>query len=399
MDRQAPVITDRSSPWARRQVARWTCAPARCVDPCWTRSLRQRPSECSAAESSEWETRLRLRQAPNRIGPPPTCPSGSKTGSRPRSQKPLPTAVSLFSGCGGSDTGLVAAGFDVLMANDCWSYAAEVYAANLPETDYRVAPIQELTSFPEADLLAGCYPCQGFSQGGARDAARSVNYLYREFERVLRAIRPKAFVVENVSGMRRKDFRHLLDDQIGRFTAAGYRVQWAVLNAAEYGVPQERRRIFLVGIQNDIPVQYTFPSPTHGPRGARPFVTIRDAIGGMPEWPEGEFFDDPFHWYYLSRNRRRDWGEVSKTIVSHPRHMPLHPMSPQLVRVGTDEWKWSSQARKRRFSCAEAARLQGFSPGFAVPATISLRARYRAVGNAVPPPLFEAVVRALPAIW
>ena len=113
-------------------------------------------------------------------------------------------AVSLFTGCGGSDRGLIDAGWQIVMANDNSPYAHEVYNANLPETDFRVSRVEEIRSFPPADLLIGCYPCQGFSQGGTRDANQKINLLYREFDRALRVIRPKAFVVENVPGMARK---------------------------------------------------------------------------------------------------------------------------------------------------------------------------------------------------
>lgn len=311
----------------------------------------------------------------------------------------MKTAVSLFTGCGGSDAGLVATDFQVLMANDILAYAKEVYLANFPETDYHCCDVSDIHSFPHADLLVGCYPCQGFSQGGARKSDRTVNYLYRQFDRALRAIGPKAFIVENVSGMQRSDFVHLLKSQIIRFRLAGYRVEARLLNAADYGVAQERRRIFIVGIRSDLGMQYTFPKPTHGPGQEKPYRTIRDAIGKMPIWPEGKFFDDKFHWYYLSRNRRRDWAELSKTIVGHPRHMPLHPMSPRLRRVHTDKWVWENDGPKRRFSYDEAARLQGFRKTFFLPDNVGIRMKYQVVGNAVPPPLFNAVVRALPNIW
>lgn len=309
------------------------------------------------------------------------------------------TAVSLFSGCGGSDDGLSRAGFEVIFANDISKYASDVYAANLPETDYRCQDIAEIRSFPNADLLVGCYPCQGFSQGGARVSNRKVNYLYREFDRALKAIRPKAFIVENVSGMRRSDFIHLLRNQVIRFRMAGYLVTHSLLNAVNFGVPQERARIFIVGIRTDVGIRYHFPEPTHTRHGKQRFRTIKEALKGLPEWPTGEFFDDKFHWYYMSRNRRRDWSEPSKTIVSHPRHMPLHPLSPPLVRVHTDKWIWSSDAPRRRFSYREAARLQGFRSDFVFPDSGTMRQRYEAVGNAVPPPLFQSVASAIPDIW
>lgn len=307
--------------------------------------------------------------------------------------------LSLFTGCGGSDAGVVAAGFDVVMASDLLPYAKDVYLANFPETEYRCCDISEISSFPSADLLIGCYPCQGFSQGGARVSNRKVNYLYREFDRVLRLIKPKAFIVENVLGLRRSDFGHLLNNQIVRFRLAGYSVAASVLNAADYGVPQERRRIFVVGIRSDVGLQFNFPKPTHGPTRRAKYTAIREAIGDMPEWPVGEFFDDDYHWYYLSRNRWRGWDELSKTIVSHPRHMPLHPSSPPLRRVHTDKWEWEFEGPKRRFSYYEAARLQGFNTDFTLPDTVGIRMKYKVIGNAVPPPLFEAVTRALPNIW
>ncbi|MBS2505759.1 DNA cytosine methyltransferase, partial [Salmonella enterica subsp. enterica serovar Typhimurium] len=105
-------------------------------------------------------------------------------------------------------------------------------------TDYILGNIADVTTFPKSYLLVGCYPCQGFSQGGARKADRKINTLYLEFARALNNIKPKAFIVENVSGMVRKNFEHLLSDQIRVFTEAGYTVSAKVLNAAEYGVAQ-----------------------------------------------------------------------------------------------------------------------------------------------------------------
>ncbi len=87
-------------------------------------------------------------------------------------------------------------------------------------------------------------------------------------------------------------------------------------------------------------------------------ATISQALAGLPAWPEGEFNDEEFHWYYLSRNRRRDWNEPSKTIVSRARHMPLHPMSPKLIRINVDEYHFASDKPALRFSYREAARLK-----------------------------------------
>lgn len=287
------------------------------------------------------------------------------------------------------------------MANDIIPYARDVYLANHPTTDYVLGDIRKVQSFPQADLLVGCYPCQGFSQGGVRDPGRSINYLYLEFRRALAAIRPKAFIVENVSGMVRENFRHLLEDQLRVFRLCGYRVTHSVLNAADYGVPQERRRIFIVGIRSDFGLKYSFPTESHGQGRPHATKTIGDALAGLPLWPEGEFYARSFHWYYLSRDRRRDWLEPSKTIVSNPRHMPLHPISPKLIKREHNVWEFESDAPARRFSYREAACLQGFSKDLIFPDTGvgTLDMRYKVIGNAVPPPLFHAVAANLPDIW
>jgi DNA (cytosine-5)-methyltransferase 1 len=312
----------------------------------------------------------------------------------------MPTAVSLFSGCGGSDAGIISAGFDVLMANDVLHYARDVYLANHPATDYVRGNVSLIPSFPSAELLVGCYPCQGFSQGGKRNPDKKINTLYLEFARALNLIKPKAFIVENVSGMFRQNFRHLLEDQLRIFSEAGYAVKANILNAADYGVAQERKRIFIVGIRNDFNLEYEFPTPSYGTSDGRPKQTIREALAGMPEWPVGEFYDLDFHWYYMSRDRRNAWEEPSRTIVANPRHMPLHPLSPKMIKREHNVWEFEHDGPARRFSYREAAKLQGFGD-LEFPSTKwgSLTQRYTVVGNAVPPPLFEAVARALPDIW
>lgn len=313
----------------------------------------------------------------------------------------MPKAVSLFSGCGGSDTGIHNIGFNIVMANDIIPYAKDVYEANLPETNYILQNIETIEHFPSADLLVGCYPCQGFSQGGRRTANNKLNFLYQEFARALKQIKPKAFIVENVSGMVRSTFAHLLKDQIKTFTEIGYKVQYQILNAADYGVPQLRKRIFIVGIRDDLDFQYRFPEPTHGPSTNRNYKTIRDALTGMPDWPTGEFFDADFHWYYMSRNRRQDWDSPSRTIVSSARHTLLHPISPEMVKVKKDQWKFVNNNPARRFSYREAARLQGFKDNLIIPDTdnSSLLKKYTVIGNAVPPALFEHVAKQLKPLY
>jgi DNA (cytosine-5)-methyltransferase 1 len=316
----------------------------------------------------------------------------------------MPKAISLFTGCGGSDAGLHDAGFEVVMANDILPYARDLYAANMPETDFILGDVSEIQSFPAADLLVGCYPCQGFSVGGARQPDRKINFLYRQFDRALRQVKPKAFIVENVAGMVREDNLHLFNNQITRFRMAGYRVSAKVLDARTYGVAQERKRLFFVGIRSDLQVRYAFPAATHRLESGTenelpPCPTIRERIGDLPAEPLGEYDDQPFHWYYLSRDRYRRWDQQSKTIVATSRHAPLHPSSPPLIRLGTDKWRFAHAGRARRMSYRECARIQGFKQDLIFPESHGLRMRYRVIGNAVPPPLFAAVSRNLPDIW
>ena len=310
----------------------------------------------------------------------------------------MTTAISLFSGCGGSDKGLVNAGCAVIMANDCHPYAKEVYEANLPETDFLLCDVRKVAAFPSADILAGCYPCQGYSQGGARKSDRKINQLYKHFSRALLQVQPKAFIVENVPGMARGENKILLEHQLREFGAAGYDIALPiVINGADYGLPQERRRIFIVGIRLDLGTSYEFPKPTHGEGREHPLVTQADCIAETDgTWPDGEFYAKDFHWYYLSRDRYRGWDSPSKTVLANARHMPLHPMSPELIKIGPDEWEFAGDPTEaRRLSYKEAAALQDLGD-WEFPETAGLMTKYKVIGNAVPPLVFQRIVEALP---
>ncbi len=165
---------------------------------------------------------------------------------------PKRTVISLFSGCGGSDYALQRFGYEIVWANDIWQPACDTYNDNLTHSNIKCGDIRDFKTFPNAHLLVGCYPCQGYTQGGKRNwKGDDRNYLYREFDRVLRRVHPKGFVVENVNGMAFGENRKLLENQLTRFRTAGYRVKWAVLNAKNYGLAQNRRRIFLAGVRSD----------------------------------------------------------------------------------------------------------------------------------------------------
>lgn len=305
------------------------------------------------------------------------------------------SGVSLFSGCGGSDLGLLQAGVEPIWANDIDEVACELHGQVTGRPIAVPGDICQIHRLPKADILAGCYPCQGYSQGGRRRMTDSINYLYRQFDRVLRQIRPLAFIVENVDGMRFAQNEHLLRNQLVRFRLAGYRVRWRVLDAKDYGLAQDRRRLFIVGIRSGERLRFSFPPPSHGDDGALPSRrTLRDVIWNLRDAPAGSYNVEPFHWYYLSRNRRRTWGQQAPCVPAHWRHVALHPDSPPLRKVGKDHWEFVSAGQARRYSYLECAAIQGFPDPAAFQAG-SVRRRFRAIGNAVPPPLFSAVVSAL----
>lgn len=304
-------------------------------------------------------------------------------------------AVSLFSGCGGSDLGLREAGVQSVWANDASEAACELYeAVTGAKKTIQHADIAKIQKFPRAELLVGCYPCQGYSQGGRRNDEDKINYLYKHFDRALRKIRPRAFIVENVDGMRFSQNEHLLRAQLTRFRMAGYRASWQVLDAKNYGLAQDRKRLFIVGIRSSEGKRYIFPQATHGSGTGQAHQTLKSKIWHLRLAPIGSFNTEPFHWYYLSRNRRRTWDQQSPCIVAHWRHVGLHPDSPELRKLGTDRWEFAEEGAARRFSYLECAALQGFPD----PGAFSVRTieeRFRAIGNAVPPPLFAAVARKL----
>ena len=314
------------------------------------------------------------------------------------------TAVSLFSGCGGFDLGLHQQGVDIIWANDIDPHAAHAYRSILPETEFYEGDIKNVEKFPQADILIGCYPCTGFSLGSRRRSSKmqksgiekrdltlnDTNFLYKEFLRALEAVNPKYLFVENVKGMLSAQKGWFLQQQISGFEKLGYQIATPkVLNAIDYGVPQSRQRIFLVGVRNDLDIEYNFPEPTHNTKGTKhPIKTLQDTITGMPEWPTGEFLDYKFHGHFLTRNRKRNWNQPSYTIVAHSHHIPLHPMGEPMKKVGVDNWVLQG-AKNRRLSWRECARIQGLPDN--ISPSGSLHDKYRVIGNAVPP-LFSKVL-------
>ena len=310
------------------------------------------------------------------------------------------TAVSLFSGCGGFDWGATQAGLKIIWANDIEPHAAFAYKSIFPDVPFHTGDVRDIAEFPEADVLIGCYPCTGFSIAARRrwkdrkerDLTKTPgNFLYLEFIRALKQVKPKYFFVENVSGMISAKDGWFFEQQLQGFRDLGFTPLVKALRAQDFGAAQDRRRIFIVGIRNDIyeKFQYEFPVPQFGPSTNQPYRTMRDVIGDMDPWPEGEFSTLPFHGHYLTRNRKRQWNQTSYTIVASAAHVPLHPSGDPMVYVSKDNWALQGQVN-RRLSWKECLRLQGLPVH--MEADGSLEDKYKIVGNAVPPVFAKAII-------
>jgi DNA (cytosine-5)-methyltransferase 1 len=203
--------------------------------------------------------------------------------------------VSLFAGCGGKDLGFRQAGFDIVWANDVEPAACATYRRNFGP-HILSADIGKVSSesIPAADIVIGGFPCQGFSIVGTRRLDDHRNFLYREMKRVIHDKRPAFFVAENVRGLLNMAKGKVIQAMVAEFRELGYEVDYRLLNARDFGVPQLRERVFIIG--NRLGLPNPFPIPTHGPkaerkaqqmsllsreRGLLPYRTLRDAIGGI----------------------------------------------------------------------------------------------------------------------
>lgn len=304
--------------------------------------------------------------------------------------------LSLFCGCGGMDLGFEQAGHRVIWANDIDKTACETYTKNFSIKPL-IKDIRRMRVFPCADVVIGGYPCQGFSLAGNRDAFDKRNYMYLEFARVLETVQPKIFVAENVKGVivPFKSSTRALDLMEQKFATCGYRVTSQLLNAKDYGVPQDRERVFIVGVRKDLGREYVFPKKTHGKPPLKPYETLRETIGDLPEPKEGEYYDHTgFSSRYMSRNRIRGWDQVSYTIQASGRHAPLHPSCPPMRKAEKDVWEFTDDITKyRRLSVRESARIQTFPDDFVFCG--SLNSKYKQIGNAVPPLLAKVIASQL----
>ena len=189
--------------------------------------------------------------------------------------------VGLFSGCGGLDLGFINSGFDVIWANDFMKEAVETYKNNIGDHivlgDITKIPSSEIPD--DFDVLLGGFPCQGFSIANIKRSMKDErNFLYKEMLRIIKDKQPKYFVAENVKGILSMQKGKVIELIVNDFKDLGYEVDYKVLKASEYGVPQHRERVFIVG--NRLGLKNPFPKKTHGQeQNLLPFVSTKEAVG------------------------------------------------------------------------------------------------------------------------
>jgi DNA (cytosine-5)-methyltransferase 1 len=311
------------------------------------------------------------------------------------------TVVSTFSGCGGSSLGYQMAGGKVLLAVEFDENACATYRLNFPDTplfcgDIATLSVEEVLSRTglktgELDILDGSPPCQGFSMVGARDFNDSRNQLFREYVRLLRGLRPKVLVMENVAGMVRGNMRFIFTEILKELQDSGYRVKARVLNAKFFGVPQSRERIIFIGVRSDLGIE-----PSH-PVGSSRVVSAGTALKDVVNDPEemtmllaaGQKYAAYKSWPYLQPGQKlTDLG-----VKNGYSCLKVHPDRPcntvikndgYITRHGLMHW-----AEQRRFSVAEYKRLQSFPDDFQFAGTYA-DAVHR-IGNSVPPQFMKRI--------
>ena len=326
--------------------------------------------------------------------------------------------ISLFSGCGGLDLGFINAGFELVYANDNDSIVWETFEKNHKITiDRRSLFDIKSSEIPDADGIIGGPPCQSWSLAGEmRGAKDERGQLFYEYIRVLKAKKSNFFLAENVPGIISRTHFEEFNKILNRLSALGYTVNYQLVDARDYGIPQERKRVIIVGIKKSLGIRFVFPQPTHSEKGnktldgqkTQKWLTLKDAICDLSDpvpakeknkanenlaVANHEYMNGSFSSIYMSRNRRRKWDQSSFTIQAGGRHAPLHPSSCEMTKVEKDLWKFKGKNPVyRRLSVREAARVQTFPDNFIFHYK-NIADGYKMIGNAVPVKLAEVIAQ------
>lgn len=349
-----------------------------------------------------------------------------------------PKAISLFSGCGGLDLGFSAAGFNIVGHVELDSAAQNIYKSNFPDSELLGADVCQISEsdiddwknkYGKIDLLIGGPPCQGFSLAGKRDPNDIRNQLYQYYVKIVSKVQPKVFVMENVrllTSMKTADGELFIDQIRQAFESVGYNISINEINAQDFGVPQSRERVIIVGVRVDSTKDFVFPTATHTNfeqcnqiqlsfdtlTPLKPYQTFRDATSDLAFIESGEKSQDPLHWSITHPEHVIGWlKNVPEGCSAHdnadPNLRPSSGFNTTYKRIVWDEpcstistnFSMISGCRNvhptatRSLTIREATRAQSFPDEFAFFGKWGdVR---KVIGNAVPPLLAHMIATAI----
>lgn len=314
--------------------------------------------------------------------------------------------ISLFSGCGGLDLGFEKAGFEIPVANEFDKTIWETFKINHPKTTLIEGDVRQITKKDidqylngEIDGIIGGPPCQSWSEAGAlRGIDDERGQLFFDYIRMLKEFKPKFFLAENVSGMLADRHSEAVHNILKMFEDAGYDVSLTMVNAKDYGVAQERKRVFYIGFRKDLNINFVFPQGSTEEDEKK--ITLQDVIWDLqftavPAGPKNhhnpeainnnEYFTGAYSTIFMSRNRVKAWDEQGFTVQASGRQCQLHPQAPKMVKVGTNDCRFveGKEDLYRRMTIREVARIQGFPDDFQF-IYDNTNDAYKMIGNAVP---------------
>jgi DNA (cytosine-5)-methyltransferase 1 len=328
--------------------------------------------------------------------------------------------MDLFAGCGGMTRGFVDTGhYRPVFAVEWDADAAETYAANFGDHVF-AGPIEDVDSFPHVDVVIGGPPCQGFSPLNMRGVGLDRRGLWREYLRALREADPRAFVMENVPELLRSAEYEAFTAEAERL---GFAVEGRILNAADYGVPQRRRRAFVIGVRDGEPQwpRQTHAAPDRVQPGQEPWATFRQAVRGLPRVPNGKRWHRPRNPRPMSLERymtipnegegRFDLAE-RRPDITPPCWLrkktgstdvfgrlwwdrPAYTIRTEFYKP--EKGRYLHPSEHRPITLREAARCMSFPDDFAFPEHQPMTAVAKQVGNAVCPTLARRVAETLAA--
>lgn len=310
--------------------------------------------------------------------------------------------ISLFSGCGGLDLGFERAGFDITVANEFDKNIWETFKVNHPNTKLIEGDIRNIKEedFPsEVDGIIGGPPCQSWSEAGSLKGIEDERgQLFYDYIRILRDKKPKFFLAENVSGMLADRHSEAVKNILNLFEESGYDVTLTLVNAKDYGVAQERKRVFYIGFRKDLNIKFKFPKGSTEDDEQK--ITLKDIIWDLQDTavPAGEknqhnpdainnneYFTGDYSPMFMSRNRVKGWDEQAFTVQASGRQCQIHPQAPKMVKFGTNDCRFveGKEDLYRRMTIREIARVQGFPDSFKF-IYKNTNDAYKMIGNAVP---------------